>query len=124
MNKINSYEDLLKEKERLQLQLEVHRSAIEMHVDDIKQKLNPLKNVVRFISNFTAPPATNTLVGTGLGLSLELLIRKLLFAKTGWVTRLVGPILLKNFSANMIKKNKDTLIQKVKSLFHLDGRDN
>ena len=60
-----------------------------MHVEDIKQKLNPVKNVIRFISNFTAAPANNTLVGTGLGLSLELLIRKLLFAKTGWITRMV-----------------------------------
>ena len=32
--------------------------------------------------------------------------------------------LLKNFSANMIRKNKDTLISKVKSLFHVNGKGN
>ena len=123
MNKITTYEELIREKERLQLQLEVHKSAVKMHVDDLKKKLNPIKNIIRFISNFTAAPPTNTLVGTGLGLSLELLIRKMFFAKTGWITRMVGPILLKNFSANMLKKNKDVLIKKVKSFFHMNGKE-
>ena len=124
MTKITTYEDLLKERERLQLQLEVHKAAINLHVEEIKSKLSPIQNIIRFFSNFTAPPANNTLVGTGLGLSLEILIRKVLFSKTGWITRMVGPVLLKNFSANMIRKNKDTLISKVKSLFHVNGKGN
>jgi hypothetical protein len=122
MNKITTYEELLREKQRLQLQLEVHKSAVKMHVEGIKKKFNPVKNVIRFFSNFTSAPETNTLVGTGLGLSLELLIRKMFFAKTGWVTRMVAPILLKNFSANMLKKNKSALIQKVKSFLHVNGK--
>jgi hypothetical protein len=124
MNRINSYEELVREKERLQLQLEVHKAAVRNHVAEIKQKLNPVKNVIRFFSNFTAPAATNTLVGSGLGLSLELLVRRLFFAKTGWLIKMVGPILVKNFSANMIKKNKDTLIKKVKAFFHANGKGN
>ena len=123
MNKITTYEELLRERERLQLQLEVHKSAVKMHVADIKKKLNPVKNVIRFFSNFTSAPETNTLVGTGVGLSLELLIRKIFFAKTGWITKMVGPILLKNFSANMLKKNKNALISKVKSIFHTNGKE-
>jgi hypothetical protein len=123
MNKITTYEELLMEKERLQLQLEVHKSAVKMHVTELKRKMNPIKNVIRFFSNFTSPPVTNTLMGSGLGLSIEMLIRKMFFAKTGWITRMVGPILLKNFSANMLKKNKDVLVKKVKSLFHLNGKE-
>jgi hypothetical protein len=123
MNRITTYDELLREKQRLQLQLEVHKSAVKMHVDEIKKKLNPVKNVIRFFSNFTSAPAANTLVGTGLGLSLELLIRKIFFSKTGWLTRMVGPILLKNFSANMLKKNKNVLIKKVKSIFHTNGKE-
>jgi len=123
MNKINTYGELIQERERLQFQLEVHRQAVRMHVSDIQQKLNPLKNALQFFSNFTAPPATNPLVDAGVGLTLELLIRRIFFAKTGWIARLVGPILVKNFSANMINKNKDTLIKKMKSLFHLNGRE-
>jgi len=123
MNRITTYDELLREKQRLQLQLEVHKSAVKTHVDEIKKKLNPVKNVIRFFSNFTSAPAANTLVGTGLGLSLELLIRKIFFSKTGWLTRMVGPILLKNFSANMLKKNKNVLIKKVKSIFHTNGKE-
>jgi hypothetical protein len=122
MNKITTYEELLQEKERLQLQLELQKSTVRMHVEEIEQKLQPVKNIVRFISNFTSPPANNTLFTTGLGLSLELLIRKLFFSKTGWITRMFGPILLKNFSTNMIKKNKDSFINKVKSLLHVNGK--
>ena len=122
MNKITTYEDLLKEKERLQLQLEVHKASVKMHIEDIEHKLQPVKNIIRFVSNFTASPSKNTLVGTGLGISLELLIRKLFFAKTGWIARMFGPILLKNFSTNMFKKNKDSFINKVKSLLHVNGK--
>jgi hypothetical protein len=122
MNKITTYEELIREKERLQLQLEVHKSAVRVHVADIKKTLNPLRNVIHFFSNFTASSANNTLIGTGLGLSLELLIRKLFFSKTGWITKMVGPILLKNFSANVLKKNKSTLVKKVKSILHLNGK--
>ena len=123
MNKITTYEELLRERERLQLQLEVHKSAVQTHVTELKKRLKPVKNLIRFFSNFTSPAETNTLVGTGLGLSLELLIRKMFFAKTGFITRMVGPILLKNFSANMLKKNKDVLVKKVKSFFHQNGKD-
>src|SRR5580765_142756 len=122
MNKITTYEELLREKERLELQLAVHESAVRTHIVEIKRKLNPLKNVVNFFSNFTATGTSNTLIGSGLGLSLELLIRKIFFSKTGWITKLVGPVLLKNFSANMIKKNKDTLIKKVKNILHMNGK--
>src|SRR6476660_4118712 len=104
MNKITTYDELLRERERLELQLEVHKSAVKMHVEDIKRKLSPVRNLVHFVSNFTASPGNNTLVGTGIGLSLELLIRKLFFSKTGWIAKMVGPVLLKNFSANMLKK--------------------
>src|SRR5689334_18203309 len=122
MNKITTYEELLREKERLELQLEVHKAAVKMHVDDIKKKLNPIRNVVHFFSNFSPSAAGDTMIGTGLGLSLELLIRKLFFARTGWITKMVAPILIKNFSANMLMKNKKSLIKKVKSLLHLDGK--
>jgi hypothetical protein len=93
-----------------------------MHVADIQQKLN-LEKCLQFFSNFTAPPASNPLIGAGIGLTLELLIRRFLFARTGWIARLVGPVLVKNFSANMINKNKDTLIKKLRTLFHLNGRE-
>jgi len=93
-----------------------------MHIEDIKKKLNPLRNVVHFFSNFTAGGATDTLLGTGLGLSVEMLIRKIFFSRTGWITKMVAPILIKNFSANMLTKNKKSLIKKVKSLLHLNGK--
>ena len=122
MNKITTYEELLRERERLELQLQVHEAAVKIHVDDIKKKLSPLRNLAHFFSNFTAPMASDTLIGTGLGLTLELLIRNVLFARTGWITKMVAPILIKNFSANMLQKNKLSLIRKVKSFLHLDGK--
>ena len=122
MNKITTYEELIREKQRLELQLEVHKSAVKMHVTELKKKLNPVKNVIRFFSNFSAPVASNSLVGAGVGLSVEMLIRKLFFAKTGWITRMIGPILLKNLSANMLAKNKNVLIKRVKALFHSNGK--
>jgi len=122
MNKITTYEELIRERERLELQLQVHKSAVKGHIEDIKRKLNPVRNVIHFFSNFTAPVAANSLVGTGVGLSAELLIRKLFFSKTGWIAKMVMPILLKNFSANMIQKNKNVLIQKVKSFLHMNGK--
>src|ERR1700674_5769682 len=102
MNKITTYDELLMEKERLELQLAVQKVAVQEHWVDLKQKLNPVKNVFSFFSNFTAPPANNSIVGTGINLSLELLIRKLFFSRSGWITRLVAPILLKNLSANIL----------------------
>src|ERR1700730_2065620 len=124
MNKISNYEELLREKERLQLQLEVHKAAVRMHVEEIDRKLSPVKKILSFLTNFTAPAENKSFVNTGLVLTLEMIIRKLFFSKTGWITRMVAPILLKNFSANMLKKNKKTLIKKVKTFFHIDGTEN
>jgi hypothetical protein len=123
MNKtITTYEELLREKERLELQLEVHKAAVKMHVEDIKKKLNPVRNVLHFFSNFSAPAATDTLIGTGLGLSVEMIIRKIFFSRTGWITKMLAPILIKNFSANMLMKNKKSLVKKVKSFLHMNGK--
>src|SRR5438105_7185865 len=124
MNKVTTYEELLREKERLELQLQVHKAAVKTHVAEIKRKLNPITNAIHFMTNFGAPAIGNSLMGTGIGLSMELLIRKIFFSKTGWVMKMVAPILIKNFSANMLTKNKRTLLKKVKSILHLNGKEN
>jgi hypothetical protein len=104
MNKINNYEDLVLERQRLETLLAYHRSVIDGEVREIKQKLEPVANVVSFFSDAKEPTQNNKLLQAGTNLGIELFVRQKLLSKAGWLTKLVLPFILKKVSSRAIEK--------------------
>ena len=105
MSKINNYEDLILERKRLESELAHYKSIIRRELDEIKQKVEPITDVISFFSSSKNPPTNNNrLLQAGANLGIELLVRQKLLSKAGWLTKLVLPFILKKVSSRAIEK--------------------
>ncbi|MFT3825419.1 MAG: hypothetical protein QM731_15985 [Chitinophagaceae bacterium] len=106
MNKqVDNYNDLLAEKKRLQELLKVQRALIKQDVEELKEQVQPVANTVSFVSKIFSRDSQQTLLGVGLGMSVEVLLKKLL--KTNWIARLIVPGLARNISSHFTSANAE-----------------
>lgn len=115
MNKIQTYDDLIEEKKRLEQLLIVQKEQISANWIEMKKEFQPVNNIISFFSKLTTRDKTNPLVNMGIDVAGDLVLRKIILAKTGWATRLVIPFLLKNYSSNVFAEKGKSFIQKVRN---------
>ena len=116
-NQILSYKDLLAEKEMLQSRLKEQKKALRENVDKMMGTLEPLQSVISLAGKLTARDNSNIFLNAGVDKLIDLIIKKLLLSKAGWITRLVVPFFLKNYSSHFISENKDTILNMLFSWF-------
>ena len=106
MIKINTYTTLLNEKQRLKLLLETHKIIIKEDAAMIRQTIKPATDALGVISKFTNRDRTNPLLNLGVDFGVDLLVRKLLLGRAGWIYKIIVPFIVKNFSSNIFAENK------------------
>jgi hypothetical protein len=110
--KITSYESLMEEQKRLKGLLEVQKGQIQKDVQELKQELRPVINVMSFIGKLAIPDVNhNSAVKAGAGLTIEWILKKALSSNP--LLRLIVPTLAKNYSSHYIGKVAP-LLQKLK----------
>ncbi len=118
---IGSYKELLQEKERLELLLSDQKKLLRQDIDEIKQELAPVKNAISTASKFFTRDSSNILLTTASDTLIDMLIKRIVLSKAGWLTRLLVPFLVKNFSSHILADNRDKLLHK---LFSWIGKKN
>lgn len=101
-NTIQTYDDLLEEKKRLEALLAINKEQVSTNWVEMKKEFEPVNNILSFLSKMTTRDKSNPLVNMGIDVAGDLLLRKILLARAGWATRLVVPYLLKNYSSNVL----------------------
>lgn len=119
-NRIETYEQLLKEKKRLQTLIEAQKELVRYDIKEIGEELKPLSIAFRFLRNITTRKK-NGVLNYGTNMMVDLLVKKLLLAKAGWVTKLIVPFLVKNYASHVMAENKTTLWQKITNIFGRNG---
>ena len=116
-NTIQTYDDLVEEKKRLEAMLIVHRDRVSTNWVELKKEFEPVNNVIGFFSKLTTRDKSNPIVNMGIDVAGDLLLRKILLARAGWATRLVVPFLLKNYSSNIFADKGKSFLQRIKYWF-------
>ena len=114
---IRTYDDLLKEKTRLKALLQAQKELIREDVEDIKEELKPIKSAIGVIGKFTTRDKSNPLLTSATETVVDLLVKKLVLARSGWLTKLVVPFLMKNVSSHLVNDNQGAIFSKLFSLF-------
>ena len=115
--KIQSYSDLLEEKNRLEILKATQKAEINHSWTGVKQSLTPVTNVFSFLGKITHRKHLNPLFDFGIDMAGDVLLRKVLLSKADWVTRLILPIFMKNYSSNVLGKvSGNTLFGKLRNL--------
>ncbi|MBV4360002.1 hypothetical protein [Pinibacter aurantiacus] len=102
MNKISTYRELVAEEQRLSAELATQKLAIQTEWNNTKQQLKPFENALGFVSKISTKNKSNPLLNMGLDLGVDVLIRRLLLGNAGFVTKLLVPTIIRNYSSNML----------------------
>jgi len=116
MTNINSYQELLEEKQRLTLLLAERKVLVKAEFEEIKEKLKPAKAAWEWIHKLTAKDKTNPLLNAGIDVGVNLLIKRVLLRNAGFVVKLVMPFIVKNFLSHEVAE-KENIFTKVAGLF-------
>jgi len=122
--RFSSYKDLLKEKQQLEVLLQAQKEVIRCDVEEIKLKLQPVKEALEFVKKITTKDKTNLFFDLGSDIAINTLVKNFILSRAGWLTRIVVPFFLRNYSSHFIAEQKDKWIEKLKSwLGHKNGKD-
>jgi hypothetical protein len=116
--RIQTYDDLIEEKKRLETLLESKKLEISEDWKGVKQNLTPVTNVFGFIGKFTRRHPSNPLVNFGLDMAGDVFLKRFILRRADWVTRLLLPVFIKNYSSNVLGEAKgNNLFTKVRKIF-------
>jgi hypothetical protein len=76
---------------------------------------------LQFFNKITTVDKSNLLLNEGANKVIDLVLNKFILARSGWITKFLIPIFMKNYSSHLIGENKVNIVEKVFSLF---GRKN
>ena len=122
---IRTYDDLLEEKARLKMLFSAQRELVRQDINEIKLELMPVRKAISVIGKFATRDNRAQLITSFADTMIDIGLRKLIFSKAGFLTKLVLPFIMKNFSSHVIADNKDKIISKLSSLFgrkHENGK--
>ena len=115
--KIRSYDDLEREEQLLEELLEAQKQLVELDIQHLKTQLKPAVVALRFFNNITTVDKSNPLLNEGANTAIDFILKKLVLAKAGWITKLLVPMVVKNYSSHFIADHKQDFVQKLFSLF-------
>ena len=119
--KIMSYEDLEREEQLLEELLRTQKQLIQLDVEVFRNQLKPATMALQVFNKITTVDKSNILLNEGANKVIDLVLNKFILARSGWITKFLVPIFLKNYSSHLIGDNKTNIFEKVFSLF---GRKN
>jgi len=111
--RIQTYKDLSEEKLRLEALLKIQKEILHQDIEEIKQEIAPLRSAVSFVSKLVAKKDSNFFVDAGISTLVNVGVKKLLLARAGWITRMIVPFVIKNFSSNLVAENKNAILKKI-----------
>lgn len=121
--KITTYDELLEEKERLQQLFKAQRELLRADIQDIKAEFAPLKAAFSVVGKFTSRDKNNNwAVSATANTLIDIVVKKLILGRAGWLTKLAVPFLVKNFSSHVLADNKDKIVRGFFSLFGKKGK--
>ena len=113
MNKpIRNYEELLHEEQRLKAQLSSYQVLIKEDLTAIREGLNPVKRGIALAKRLLTRDDNGPLLNFGLNFSIDMLIRKLLLARAGWLFKVVVPYVVKNYASHIVSEDDREKITK------------
>ena len=109
--KLESLDDVRAERARLKNQLALSQVKMRKDITAIKTEINPARQAVGLLSDLLTTPKKG-LLSIGVGVWVDMLLKRGPLARAGWLPRLVVPFIARNVATNLIYKNRTSLLEK------------
>lgn len=112
---IKTYEELVQEEQRLQAQLESYKTVIAADISAVKDGINPVKRIKAMGRRVFTRGDNGPVLNFGLNFGIDLLIRRMLLARAGWVYRFLVPFVVKNYASHIVsEEDREKITKSVK----------
>jgi hypothetical protein len=101
--------------------LQAQKELIVADIHDLKNELRPTIDAISFLGKIATRDKSDILISGVTNQLIDLVFKKLILARTGWLTRLIVPFFIKNYSSHFIGDHKK---EWVKKLFSWIGHKN
>ena len=125
MNKrFKSHDDLLNEKQQLEILLQAQKQLIRADIVELRLQLKPIKDTIEVIKKFTTKDKTSLLLNIGSDLAINAVVKNFILSRAGWFTKIVVPFFLKNYSSHFLAEQKEKWFDKLSAwLSHRNGKE-
>ena len=104
--KMRAYDQLLLEEQQVEEDLRFHRKRIIDKWQHLKASVQPAVIGMKLAENvLTRAETNNPVLNTGVNWAIDLLVKKWILKKSGWITKMLVPFVIKNITSNVIQKN-------------------
>ncbi len=117
MNKPRTYNELLAEKARLKLLIKEQQQIIHEDFNEIKQELEPVRKVLTNVKKLFSKETGGGLLTLGADKLIDIVVRRVLLARSGWLAKLIVPALAKNYTSHVVDDNKGKIMNWIFSFF-------
>ena len=123
MNKpIQTYKELIEQKQKLEVLLHAQKELIRADVEELKVEVRPLSGVAAQVKKFTTRDKASFVLAITSDAIATMLVKKIIVARSGWLGKLVLPHLIRNYSSNFLKEQKDKFFHRIASILkHKNG---
>lgn len=123
--KINNYNDLLLREKQLEELLKAQKELLVLDLQQLKEEIKPATAAISFVSKITTRDKSNFFLNAGANKLIDLVVKKLVLGKAGWLTRLTVPFFIKNYSSHIIADHKEEWLEKLFTwTSHKNGKEN
>ena len=88
------------------------KHQINADFDEIKEELNPIKQVTHAVQNILVNHNHDKIIKMGVNLAVDLILTRLVLKKAGWATKVIVPFVVKNIVLNYLDKHRDEILTK------------
>lgn len=120
MNRIETLQELKARKKFLELQCSQLEHEIKNDFKEFKSELEPLKILTNGATNAVSSEGNGMLSGI-LGHLAEFLTKDVFLKKSGFLTRLIVPFLVKNTTSNLVEDHKPKIMDWIAGLLSKFG---
>ncbi len=120
---IRTYKDLEREEQLLEGLLKAQKELVELDIEQLKRQLKPAHMALQFFNKITTAEKGNPLLAEGANNVIDFVLKKVVLARAGWMTKMLIPMFVKNYSSHFIADHKGDIVDKLFSLFgRKDGK--
>jgi hypothetical protein len=108
---------LEREEELLEELLQAQKELVQLDIQQLKVQLKPAHAALQLFSKITTADKHNPLLTQGANTAIDFILKKVVLARAGWITKILVPLVVKNYSSHYIADHKQDIVQKIFSLF-------
>ncbi len=106
-SEIKTYDDLLLRKKNLENLLQAQKELIKLDFEDLKMEANKYLRPLSSVTDFLTRDKRSWLLGMGANTIIDLIVKRVVLSRAGWLARLVVPFFIKNYSSHFIAEHQN-----------------